>query len=383
MLGLLNTARGSTSARQKASQSPKPPLPSKPPPPPQQQKQQGKTSFFSIKFKNPFKSKPTKSSKKQTGSLRYPKMGDAVSAVLNGEAMGHEPASEAPVKQVKRNSGPKCVECEEEFAAVHCVECDDAYCGVCFKGQHRKGSRAKHITRDVGTAGEAASADGAVVHDGPSPTAAPLKELAAEDLPQQLTRHSPAWYNERAKFIPVRLSMKERKMLRLLSATLSVCDYTGKIDVGTFKNAVKRTHAQMQNFSAILTGLVIAKDYQVGQELVESKDFAKFQHYFRTAFEVARRHKIMNPEKMRTNYGKMVYMLQDAVTEEVKELLGGFDCVQHIESVRERLEKHGVSIPFRCHLSERGGTTHCRPGVRENGHSVCVNAPAVAFQWGN
>jgi len=58
---------------------------------------------------------------------------------------------------------------------------------------------------------------------------------------------------------------------------------------------------------------------------------------------------------MRGNYGKMVYMLQDAVTEDIKELLG-FDCVQHIESVRERLEKHGVRVcPTACDCWCLGG----------------------------
>ncbi len=40
-----------------------------------------------------------------------------------------------------------------------------------------------------------------------------------------------------------------------------------------------------------------------------------FHHYvsfFQNVFETGRRHKISNPHHMRTNYGKMMFMLQDA-----------------------------------------------------------------------
>ena len=38
--------------------------------------------------------------------------------------------------------------------------------------------------------------------------------------------------------------------------------------------------------------------------------------------EISRRYKITNPEKMRSEYGKLVYLMQDADTLEIKQLLG-------------------------------------------------------------
>jgi hypothetical protein len=41
-------------------------------------------------------------------------------------------------------------------------------------------------------------------------------------------------------------------------------------------------------------------------------DFADYEKSFHQMFELAGCHKIMNPEKMRAEHGKMIYLLQDA-----------------------------------------------------------------------
>ncbi len=38
--------------------------------------------------------------------------------------------------------------------------------------------------------------------------------------------------------------------------------------------------------------------------------------------EIARRYKITNPEKMRSEYGKLVFLMQDACSEDIQALLG-------------------------------------------------------------
>ena len=129
---------------------------------------------------------------------------------------------------------------------------------------------------------------------------------------------------ERSKFIPLRLSMGERKMLRLVEATMICCDYTTQVDK-PFKSAARRTHAQLKGVSSVLRGMVTACDYSAGQKLLEQDNYCDYERFFRQMFEIARRHKIMNPEKMRTEYGKLIYLLQDAVSPSVQPHLS-FSC---------------------------------------------------------
>ena len=55
-------------------------------------------------------------------------------------------------------------------------------------------------------------------------------------------------------------------------------------------------------------------------------------------FELGRRHKIMNPDKMRNTYGKLIYMLQDSQIPEIQDMLG-FTAVAPIRTVYRVLEE--------------------------------------------
>lgn len=119
------------------------------------------------------------------------------------------------------------------------------------------------------------------------------------------------WFVERAKFIPLRLTLIERKYLRLLDAALQVSEYTDKIDtLGFGLSKAKRIVHQIRELCAILSGLMLSTDYRLGQELFTDRDFQCNAEFYQQIFELGRRHKIMNPDKMRTTYGKLIYLLQ-------------------------------------------------------------------------
>jgi len=145
---------------------------------------------------------------------------------------------------------------------------------------------------------------------------------------------------ERSKYIPLRLFHKERKILHLLEASLNVSQYTDRVDVVPAQNQsnIKALRTKIVDISALLTGLMVAADYKHGQNLLDQKDFNEYSSFFQEVFEIGRRHKIMNPEKMRTEYGKMVYLLQDMMAPDIVDKLG-FQVIGRIKTVYDLLEQ--------------------------------------------
>ena len=64
----------------------------------------------------------------------------------------------------------------------------------------------------------------------------------------------PSYFLERSKYIPLRLTLQERKYLRLLEAALNVSEYTDKIDVIVYSSKTKRMVAQIRELCAIMSG---------------------------------------------------------------------------------------------------------------------------------
>ena len=267
--------------------------------------------------------------------------------ILNGlvQVMPVEENEQRVPKEIDGN----CVECGDQPATLYCEQCADDFCDVCFSHQHRKGSRQRHIVKKFAEAEPVVEVKGLkatimrVFQKDESEADVEMadSEVSAADFVRQMPQTSNSTsFVERAKFIPLRLTYDERKFLRLLEAALSVCEYTDKIDILSSTPKSKRIVKQIKELCSILSGLVLASDYNAGQQLFKDRDFELNSAFFQDVFELGRRHKIMNPEKMRGTYGKLVYLLQDSQIVEIQQMLN-FKCVKPLKTVFALLEAAG------------------------------------------
>ncbi|BFZ54272.1 hypothetical protein PYCC9005_001305 [Savitreella phatthalungensis] len=218
----------------------------------------------------------------------------------------------------------RCVECEDREAELRCETCDEGFCEGCSQLIHRTGKRRVHALVKMNQEEEEMDADVPDdLPDAPATDVATISNILA-----------------RSRFIPLRLTPDERHLLRLLEAALAVSEYTDKIDILSYTSKAKRIVAQLKHICAILSGLMVAQDYKAGQSLLEDRDYAANAQFYRDMFEIGRRYKIMNPDRLRATYGKMMFMIQDSLIPEVKEAMG-FDLFTPVLTVHDYLEQRG------------------------------------------
>ena len=144
-----------------------------------------------------------------------------------------------------------------------------------------------------------------------------------------------------ATWVPMRLLPEERELLQTLEGVLEVSEYTDKVDV-SFDYFGWRTGGsqkaeiidrELEEVLHLVLGMCVAGNYAKGKRLLE-RELADNVEFFQTVFEIGRRYKVMNPDKMRTTYGKLMHMLMDLVENRVL----GVDRVRPILTVRRFLE---------------------------------------------
>ncbi|CAG8469629.1 1488_t:CDS:10 [Diversispora eburnea] len=246
-----------------------------------------------------------------------------------------------------------CVECRDQEASFFCEQCKEDFCEVCFSMIHRTGSRLEHIHRPL--KGETndlqdnskqeiiaqKASDDPNISNSSNGSKSDINQKESKQVSNEFdTEPAPTpifissgsssygdWIEERAKYIPLRLNTDERKRLRLLEAALNV-------------SVLKQIELfiKLRIYVAFCPAF---SDYNKGQELFKNKSFEDNEDFYQTIFEIGRRHKIMNPEKMRDAYGKLMYLLMDSIIPEVKDLLQ-LDLVIPIKTVYSFLEKQDV-----------------------------------------
>lgn len=117
--------------------------------------------------------------------------------------------------------------------------------------------------------------------------------------------HGRKW-TELGRFIPLRLSEEERRILAIIDRTLKVSEYTDNVDLYISRGARQETiHKELGKIKAVLSGQFVAMKMSKSTESLTDD-------WFQSAFEIARRYKAMNPDRMRETYVKLMYMLQDS-----------------------------------------------------------------------
>lgn len=255
-----------------------------------------------------------------------------------------------------------CTECDYEAAVYLCEQCADEYCEMCYKLQHRTGNRAKHVRKQLiqdrvvveSKAAEPNTSKQVVTKeeeegDKPSYFSCSRKGLFARLFSKSDTvstaevesGETPEWFVERSKYIPLRLPLSQRKSMRLIMAILRVNQFAD-VECKTDKEKVKNQAKQLQCIQGVLLGICVSLNFELAQDIMnEKKELSEFASFFQTIFELGRRHKIRNPEKLRSEYGKLLYLLQLCQQPEVLEHFG-FPLVCGVSTVHGLLSEHDL-----------------------------------------
>ena len=149
----------------------------------------------------------------------------------------------------------------------------------------------------------------------------------------------PTTMRERARFIPLRITQAERKLLRLLEATLHVSKYSDKVDQVRLIGKPQRLQEQLKGIASLLNGILIATQPSTKDDFSDVLNtFSQHEDILQAVFEIGRRYKIMNPDKMRDDYAKLIFVLQDITVNSINEEIG-VSLLRPVETVYRYLER--------------------------------------------
>lgn len=231
-----------------------------------------------------------------------------------------------------------CVECEDTRAILRCVACVNTYCELCFQAQHRKGSRKQHESESLEQTSPRSINFVQQVFAVEPKQQKDISTTQVDALVNLVVEGSPSAPTLSAKYIPLRLSAEERQFFILLDASLRVSEYTDNVDILCHRSSTtRRVLKELSELFSIMSGMLVTNNFHKGKRMVQGHKIMENAEFLQRVFEIGRRYKIMNPEKMRDNYGKMIHLLQDSSGKEIRRHLE-FSCVSPIQTVHSFLE---------------------------------------------
>mmetsp|Transcript_13961 Transcript_13961/g.27836 ORF Transcript_13961/g.27836 Transcript_13961/m.27836 type:complete len:510 (+) Transcript_13961:234-1763(+) len=143
--------------------------------------------------------------------------------------------------------------------------------------------------------------------------------------------------------VPLRLNDRERVLLNVLNSSLNVSEYTDNVDIVSRRNKANRILQGILEVCSITLGLGLCGSGRKGlsSEMMKAaaNEPSENEALLMEIFEVGRRNKILNPSKMRSTYGKLMYLMQDAQSATVARGLG-FSLYRDLVMVEPFLEEN-------------------------------------------
>ena len=146
----------------------------------------------------------------------------------------------------------------------------------------------------------------------------------------------------------LRLSDEERGALKILNAALKVSEYTDDVDnIRSYQRADKMSEAMLDLFQSLAGLSLVSRTLpRECEELMEKygRKPAVFAPLLGPIFEIGRRFKRQNPDRMRSEYGKLVMLLQDSRSPKMEARLGmNSPLVLPLKTVGSALNSIGAS----------------------------------------
>ena len=83
-----------------------------------------------------------------------------------------------------------------------------------------------------------------------------------------------------------------------------------------------RIQQQLRALFNLLAGLLTAADHVQGKKRFAKGNFKQNESFIQHVYDVGRRYKVCNPDKMRSSYGKLIHVLMDAQTRDIQSQTG-------------------------------------------------------------